>query len=82
MVAVTSVRVTRSIRDGRTLQRGVADQHWHVARRLVVGALAGESMIAEVIAVVGGENDDGVVEDALLCQCFDDATDLEVNLRD
>src|SRR5688500_7547248 len=45
-------------------------------------ALADEGVVAEVVAVVGGEDEDGVVEDVALAELVDDLADLVIDLED
>ena len=53
-----------------------------MCRGLVEGGLAVESVVAEVVAVVGGEDDGGVVQQALGPERVDDLADLVVDLLD
>ena len=58
---------------------GVVDDHGHAERFLVVGPFAGEPAVAQMVTVIGGVNDDGVVGQSLRFQGLDEATDCVVD---
>ena len=52
------------------------DDHWHAVG--VVGAVEGEAVaerdavFVEIVAMVGGDDDDGVVLELVACECGED----------
>ena len=55
-------------------------QHRNVAGSFVIGRFAAESMVPQVISVVGGEDNHRVVSDAFLVQRLNNTADFVVNL--
>ena len=51
-----------------------------MAGSFVIGGFATESVVSQVISVVGGEDNHCVVTDTSLVQCFDNAADFVVDL--
>ena len=60
-------------------QSRIVDHERNAQRLLVVSPLAGEAAVAEVVAVVGGVDDDGVVGEALFFQLLHESADHVIN---
>ncbi len=67
---------------GVSLRRGVDDDQRHLDRDLVEQVLLAEPVVAEIVAMVGGEDDHGLVREPLLVEELEQHAELVVDLAD
>ena len=84
-VGMTSCNPTslgvRSIEPDPTVIPGSHQDHRHSGRPFIHGLLGPHVVVAEHVAVIGREHDDGVIENTLLTDCADHGADFLVDMR-
>ena len=58
----------------------MAYQQRDMAGSFVIGGFAAKSVVAQVVSVIGAEDDHSVVAETLLIQCLDDTANFVVDL--